>query len=358
MPRTMKSRAILMLSLAALSAPAFGQIETPAQPTSAQSNNAQPASAQPGTLNYVEGQASLNGSALNSRSVGNATLEPGQLLETGNGRAEILLTPGVFLRLGDNSALKMIAPDLTHTEVSLVRGKADIEVNQVFKQNDLLVDQGGTQTQLLQTGLYAFDKPGSTLRVFNGKAAVFPINSDGNAKPVLVKGDRQLELNSDDRKPDRFDKKASQDGLYDWSSLRSQYLGEENQNLAANYAGVGGFNPGWYWDSAYLGYSWLPGDGAFLSPFGYGFYSPFYFGGGYGGFGYGGFGRYGGYRGGAYTGRGLRGPVNGTRASGFAGGGYRGGSVGGGGFHGGSIGGGGFHGGGGGFHGGGGGGHR
>lgn len=327
MPRTIKSRGILIFSLAALCAPAFGQIETPAQPASAQSNSsqpasAQPASAQPGTLNYVEGQASLNGSVLDSRSVGNATLEPGQLLETGNGRAEVLLTPGVFLRLGNNSALKMIAPDLTHTEVSLVRGKADIEVDQVFKQNYLLVDQGGTQTQLLRAGLYAFDNPGSALRVFNGKAAVFPINSDGNAKPVLVKGDRQLALNGDDQKPDRFDKNASEDGLYGWSSLRSQYLGEENQNLVANYAGIGSFNPGWYWDSAYLGYSWIPGDGAFLSPFGYGFYSPFYFGGGYGGFG-----RYGGYRGGAYAGRGLRGPVNATRASSFAGSGYHGSSA-------------------------------
>ena len=319
MPRT---NAILALSLAVLCAPAFGQSANPDQPSTAQ-----PSTAQPGTVNYVEGQASLNGSPLNRRSVGRAAVEPGELLQTGNGRAEILLTPGVFLRVGDDSTIKMIAPDLTHTEVSLIHGKADVEVDQVFKQNDLLIDQGNSQTQLLRDGLYSFSVPSSTLRVFDGKAAVFPMAQDGNVKPVIVKGDHELALNGDGARTIRFDKQTSEDGLYNWSSLRSQYLGEENQNLASEYAGVGGFGPGWYWDSAFFGYDWLPGEGAFLSPFGYGFYSPLYFGeyGGYGGYGYGR---------GVYGGRGFRGSIAGARAGGFSGGGFSRG----GGFHGGGLG--------------------
>ena len=127
---------------------------------------------------------------------------------------------------------------------------------------------------------------------------------------MLVKGDRELALNADSTKTARFDKQTSEDGLYDWSSLRSQYLGEENQNLASEYAGAGGFYPGWYWDSAFLGYDWLPGEGAFFSPFGFGFYSPLYFGGGF------------------YGGRGFAGggfARGGIAAGGFAGGGFHGG---------------------------------
>src|SRR5579859_6703346 len=64
--------------------------------------------AMPGTLNYVEGQASMGDQNLDAKSVGNATMVDGQVLETGNGKAEILLTPGVYLRLGSNSSVKMV----------------------------------------------------------------------------------------------------------------------------------------------------------------------------------------------------------------------------------------------------------
>jgi len=77
MPR---SKALaLLLSLATLSASAVAQY----------GQNASPAG--PGTVNYVEGQAMLAGHPLNQRS--NAAIQPGQVLTTGNGKAEILLTP-------------------------------------------------------------------------------------------------------------------------------------------------------------------------------------------------------------------------------------------------------------------------
>jgi hypothetical protein len=325
MPR---SKTLLLLSLATLFAPAFGQSANQARP---------------GTLNYVEGQASIDGRPVSPQSVGSAELQPGQYLATADGKAEILLTPGVFLRLDNNSTVKMIKPDLTHTEVSLERGRASVEADQLLPQNLILIDQRNGQTQLLKNGLYEFNAENNTVRTFDGKAAVFPGNDmQSNVKPVDLKGGRQLALNGEPMKPQGFDKNQSQDDLYKWSSLRSQYLGEANVDLAAQYAGYGGaFNPGWYWDSSLYAYDWLPGGwDPFFSPFGYGFYSPYYL-----------------YGGGFVYGRGFWGRGYGYRGGyGFSGvhGGYRGGAVGG---H--AVGGGGF-GGGGGFHGGGGGGggHR
>ena len=42
--------------------------------------------------------------------------------------------------------------------------------------------------------------------------------------------------------------------------------------------GPGWYGPGWYWDPWFWSYTWLPGDGIFYSPFGWGFYSPWYVG--------------------------------------------------------------------------------
>jgi hypothetical protein len=293
--------------------------------------------AEPGTLNYVEGQVSINAQVVNWSSVGFTELNEGQVIETANGKAEVLLTPGVFLRLGDNSAVRMITPDLANTEVELVKGRADVEVDQLFKQNDLRVQMKGNEARLLKTGLYAFDSERGTVQVFDGEAEVLPV--DGHQKSIVVKDDHELAMNGDGDKPKHFDKEASEDALYNWSSLRSQYLGEANVQMASEYEGVPGFAPGWFWDGGLYGYTWLPGAGAFFDPFGYGFYSPYYLYGG--GFVYGhGYGR-GGYR--SAYGQGHT-SFHAGSASGFHGG-YSGGFQGGGGFGGGS-------------HGGGGGGHR
>ena len=64
--------------------------------------------ARPGTLNYVEGKVSLDGQALDAKSIGSTEIDPGQVLTTDNGKAEILLTPGVFLRLGSDSSVRMV----------------------------------------------------------------------------------------------------------------------------------------------------------------------------------------------------------------------------------------------------------
>jgi hypothetical protein len=234
----------------------------------------------------------------------------------------------------------MISTDLTHTEIKLEQGRANVEVDQIYPQNTILVDLNNGQTQLLKNGLYAFDATNSTVRVFNGKAAVYPgANLSANVKPIDVKGGHQLALTGEPLKPQGFNKdQASSDQLYKWSSLRSQYLGEANLDLAEEYAGYSCFYPGWYWAGGPFGYTWLPGDGLFWSPFGYGFYSPFYIRGG--GFIYGGYGRgFYGYRGG-YPAGGFRGGAVAAQSRGFAGGGGFHGGGGGGGLHGGGGGGG------------------
>jgi hypothetical protein len=314
-------KAIALLGIGVLCTPAFG-----ANP------------ARPGTVNYIEGAASLDGKQLNQQDVGKAALDAGQALTTGQGKAEILLTPGVYLRLDDQSAVKMLSPDLTLTQVELEQGHAAVEVDEIYAQNDLQVIDGGVATRLVKPGYYEFTAGHPEAMVFKGKAAV----ETGDGKYTVVKGHHELALvDGAQSRPMKFNTGEAEGPLYNWSSLRSQYLADANNQIAGEYAGVAGFDPGWYWDPYMWDYTFIGMD-PFWSPFGFGFYPP-----GYGFYGDGFYG--GGFYGGGFYGHAPRGHGHVVHS----GGGFHGG---GGGFHGG---GGGFHGGGGGsFHGGGGGGRR
>lgn len=251
---------------AMLSAPALADVSTQRGP------------ANPGTVNYVEGQVSIGETQLGPRSQGSAMLAPGQTLYTGTGKVEILLTPGVFARVGDDSAVKMISPSLTRTELALNKGEAMVEVAEIHPENDLLVDEDGATIRLQKTGLYDFDAAHDQFRVFDGQAM-----AQTNDENIKVKGGHELNLDSAKLKARGFDKQTYEaEDLYKWSSLRSAYLAEANVDEAPVYSAWGGwYGPGWlgaawYWDPWFNCYTFIPGDGIFYSPFGWGFYSPFY----------------------------------------------------------------------------------
>lgn len=63
-------------------------------------------SAKPGSINYFEGKVRLNERTLDQEMIGKTFLSRNDMLATGKGKAEILLMPGVFLRIGDNSSIR------------------------------------------------------------------------------------------------------------------------------------------------------------------------------------------------------------------------------------------------------------
>lgn len=245
----------------------------------------------PGTLNYVEGKANVGDQSLNSKQIGSVELQPGQKLDTETGKAEILLTPGVFLRVGDNGAAQIVSSSLTNTEARVDKGQAMVEVAEIHKDNLLRIASDGATTQLLKDGLYGFDADSGAVRVFKGEALV----QDGD-QHVKVKGGHEVALNAGTKlKSRKFDEKSyERSDLYRFSNLRSEYLAEANVDAARMYAGgPDWYGPGWYWDPFFTSYTWIPGSGVFYDPFGWGFYSPglvyaapIYYGYGYGYGGY------------------------------------------------------------------------
>ncbi len=67
-------------------------------------------SAHAGVVQYVEGRAFLNDQAIEPKFGQFPDIKENQEFRTEEGRAEILLTPGVFLRLGENSAIGCSPP--------------------------------------------------------------------------------------------------------------------------------------------------------------------------------------------------------------------------------------------------------
>jgi hypothetical protein len=100
-------------------------------------------------------------------------LRQGQVLRTGNGLG-VLLGPGVFLRLGERGALRMLETRLENAQVELPQGTALVEVVEISKGNDIHVVAGPTRTGFKGIGLHGFEaRVGSNeLRVFGGHAEV------------------------------------------------------------------------------------------------------------------------------------------------------------------------------------------
>lgn len=361
----------LLLSLATLSVPALAQGTNPA---------VRDASA----LNYVQGQATLDGQPVTTNPTGTPRpLRAGDVVATTSGTADLMLSPGTLLRLGDNTSVQLVATGSGRAEARITSGHANVAVNVVRPDTLLLVDMPQGQTQLLERGLYSFNVPSATVRVYSGKADAFPgTDTSTDVKPTKIKDNHEVSLSSASLHATRFDSTsdAQQDllpwtgpqetraaiangAVYNGNGTGTASYGDGGYYGGAGYYGDGGYAPAAYGPYAYgfgfgypypyMAYGWPYG----FSGYPYGWYGYPWAGigfGYYGGYGYYGGGYYGGYYGGRRVigGAGFRSGF--PNAPGQPTGGFRGGT----GYHAGGFAGGGFHGGGGGASRGGGGGHR
>jgi hypothetical protein len=227
----------------------------------------------PGVINYVEGQTNLDGRMLDSDAIGSARLDPGKTLSTAAGKAEVLLTPGVFLRLGDNSNLRMVSAVPTVAVAQLTKGQSTVEVLAIRDFETLTIDVGSTSTRLLKKGLYEFDADRAEVLVYKGQALA---NVGGSA--VKVKSGHALDLRPNGKlRAGKFDKPSFESSdLVQFSGRRSEYLAEANADAArqAYYGNAGWHGSDWYWDPEFFAYTWVPDDDLYYDAFGWGYYSP------------------------------------------------------------------------------------
>ncbi len=261
-------------------------------------------SAHSGVIQVVEGSAYLNDKAVVTKFGQFPDIKNGQEFRTEQGRAEVLLTPGVFLRMGENSSIKMVSNLLTDTRVEVLSGSAIVECDEIPKDNSIALLYKNNTMQLSKHGLYRVNSDPAQFKVYDGEAIV-----KGESGQLTVKSGKETSL-AGVLMAENFDKKDTDD-LSSWSSRRAGYLSTANASSAMavrNGCGYGnsfassngggcptgslGYG-GWQFNPMFGMFTYLPLNGFGYSPYGLGWWSPAtigyfapspgYFGGGGGG---------------------------------------------------------------------------
>src|SRR5262249_5886273 len=79
-------------------------------------------SARTGLIHYVEGRVTLDGKPVEVKVSMFPEVKENMELRTEDGRVEVLLNPGVFLRLAENSAVRMLTNKLSDTKLEFLSG--------------------------------------------------------------------------------------------------------------------------------------------------------------------------------------------------------------------------------------------
>src|SRR5258708_15380207 len=199
-------------------------------------------SARSGVVQYTEGRVLADNKPVDTSLGHFLQLQENQQLDTEEGRAEVLLNPGVVLRLGENGSVKVLSGKLSDTRVEVLKGTAILEANALSneaKDNAVTLLYKDVTIAPLKNGLYRIDTDPARVRVYEGELLVRTPSGELRLKKghqVLLDGALVA---------GKFDPKADDD-LYRWSARRSGYMGEANVDSARSlsntyYWGYGGF---------------------------------------------------------------------------------------------------------------------
>jgi hypothetical protein len=206
-----------------------------------------------GIVNYVQGAANVKPAT---------SVPAGKPITTGPGGAvEILLNPGSYLRMGENSEVLLERVELSDIVLRIVKGSAVIEASGVDKDLPLAVNSGKLEMQIIKDGIYLFAD--GKVVVVDGK-----VRDAGNNGLVYGKG-YQI---SDDKGYRAQKVKTFTTQLELWSQKRGEQIARANLNIANSLnqnRNIGSsFLDVWLWAPGYASFIYMPG-GRYRSPYGY-----------------------------------------------------------------------------------------
>lgn len=177
-------------------------------------------SAMAGYIYHTEGEVWLGDRSIAPKPEDFEHVLEGRRLRTGDGRAELLLVPGSFVRIGGGSEVEMVSSGLTSAVLRLHQGSLIVDLQTQFEKDSIAVRVADYEVRFRKTGLYRVDaQPGVSplLRVSNGRAR---IERDG-AEGFDVKAHQRAALNAGvpqkaaETNPDRLD---------EWNDQRHEKL--------------------------------------------------------------------------------------------------------------------------------------
>jgi uncharacterized membrane protein YgcG len=258
----------------------------------AQTRDARFISASAGGVNFVAGdvkvrragQADWHGVSVKE------DLRSGDVARTGaDGRVEVLLNPGSYMRAGGSTEFELADASLDSLRLRLARGGAVIEATGYGDSDlDIHVVTPSASVHIVRTGVYRIDvsPAGETVvAVQKGRALL----GDGAAALLLKGGKVARVARVGGAEVAKIDK-GQRDSLDEWSRERGRELTKINDGLAnrqtnamlasfhftdfwkAEYPGGLGL---WVWSGSRSCYTFLPFYTGFRSPYGFG-YSSFF----------------------------------------------------------------------------------
>jgi hypothetical protein len=252
-------------------------------------------SAKAGGINAITGQASIysRGVADWQQLMITDDLNAGDRVRTAyDGRVEILLNPGSYLRVGSNSEVELSNNALDNLEVRLIRGMAIVEATGADGIDlNISISTPHTKLAIVRQGLYRLNVvPGDATELIVRKGRV--ILSDSHTK---VKGGNKVVFSGTAvsvAKLTREEKKLAED-VDVWSKQRAETLAKANRRITnamfqSAFASYRYFDPWsrssfgmWFYHQGANCYTFLPFRFGWTSPYGNS-YSNIFYGGGYG----------------------------------------------------------------------------
>ena len=241
-------------------------------------------SAKAGGVNYVEGNVSiLRKDGKSSALLKSDAVEVGDRVSTGaDGKAEILLNPGSYVRLGANVGFEFQSTDLDNLKLKLSSGSAIFEV---YADNEFKVtlDLPANDIELTKSGVYRVDilaDGRERIAVWKGKVII----GDDKLNPTEVTAGNEVFLKGTAVSAiAKFDRK-NKDALDLWSDLRAKEASNINKRLrkaALTGSLMDAYNRGgwnmygtfgvWVFDPFSGRWCFLPFGSGWRSPYGYGY---------------------------------------------------------------------------------------
>jgi hypothetical protein len=246
-------------------------------------------SAKAGGINAITGGASVTsrgGDADWQQLMITDDLNSGDRVRTdADGRVEILLNPGTYLRLGSNSEVELLDNSLASLELRLLRGTAIVEATGADGlELNIGISTPHTRLAIVRQGLYRLNVvPQDATELIVRKGRV--ILSDTHTK---VKGGNKVVFSATNVTVAKLtsEEKKTKDDVENWSKQRAQTLADANRRITNRVlTSAFAFRDPWF-DNRALGlwffnprvgcYTFLPFYTGWGSPYGSSYTTSFY----------------------------------------------------------------------------------
>lgn len=244
-----------------------------------------------GFVNRVEGKVfilradNVDGSK-GRASLGTQMRDGDRIFTEAGSFAEVLLSPGSYLRVNENSEVRADSTSLTQIRFEVVKGAAIAEVatateqvSTINKNSPLeIVTPHGT-VSIAKDGLYRFDlvETNTLVQVRQGELYIGDRDQFLANKAMKVKRGNAVKLTGSPVGKDDVAKvnKDVSDGFDVWSFNRANTLMAANVSALRRSRTMNSLAYGWIYDSFYNCYTFIPRNGLWYSPYGFGFFNSY-----------------------------------------------------------------------------------